>query len=225
MKNLFFFCLLLFTSAQVSAQKCGSLYFSPGKKNIQFANYTKHGDDDGQIVYRISNISTKGSTGSSQVNVQIYDKLHKLIGTNNCNVKCNGNVLLLDMKFFLPQQQVEQFKNAAAKETPAFLEYPGTLNTGDKLKDGIFEMHADKNGLELALRMEITDRAVTGTEKASTPAGIWNCFVIRSKVKLSVKTGPISIPLQFETTEWFNPAVGIVKATSSTGYAEVVAIN
>ncbi|MCC6288726.1 MAG: hypothetical protein IT249_12665 [Chitinophagaceae bacterium] len=225
MKNLFFYILLGLTSLQLPAQKCGSLYFSLGKKNIQLGNYTKRGENDGQIVYKISNISTKGNTITSLINVQIYDKLQKLIGSNNCNAKCNGNVLLLDMKFFLPQQQIEQFKNTSTKEKPGDLEYPNILKVADKLRDGILEMQADKNGLELALRMDITERVVTGTEKITTSAGTWNCFVIRSKTKLSIKTGPISIPMQFETVEWFNPSSGIIKTTNSTGYTEVVAIN
>ncbi|MFT3947952.1 MAG: hypothetical protein QM763_13360 [Agriterribacter sp.] len=225
MKNLFFSIAFILAATQLFAQKCGTLYFSSGKKNIQLANYTKRGEDEGQIVYKISNISTKGNTSSAQINVQIFDKLEKLIGSNNCNVKCNGNVLLLDMKLFLPQQQIEQFRNASVKEKPAFLEYPVILKVGDKLKDGLFEMEADRNGLELALRMEIVNRTVTGTEKVSTSAGTWDCVVIRSKTKLNVKTGPISIPMQFETTEWFNPSAGIIKTTTSTGYMEVAAIN
>lgn len=225
MKNLIFSGLLLLASAPVFAQKCGSLYFSTGKKNIQLASYTKRGDDDGQIVYKISNVSVKGNTSSSQINVQLFDKLQKLIGVNTCTAKCNGNTLLLDMKFFLPLQQVEQFKNTAVKEHPSFLEYPGTLKAGDKLKDGIFEMEADKNGLQQSLHMEIIDRTVTGTEKISTLAGTWDCFVIKYKTKLQVKTGPIAIPMQFEATEWFNPSAGIIKTIHSIGSTEVVAIN
>ncbi|PVD51843.1 hypothetical protein DC498_12385 [Terrimonas sp.] len=225
MKSLLFTIFLTIAFLELAAQKCGSLYFSSGKKTIQLASYTRRGDDDGQIVYKISNISVKGNTSSSQINVQIFDKLQKLIGSNICNVKCNGNILLLDMKFFLPQQQIEQFKNAAIKEKAAFLEYPIALQPGDRLKDGIFEMEADKNGLELILKMEITERAVAGKEKVSTSAGAWDCFVIKSTTKLSIKTGPISIPIQFETTEWFNPSAGIIKTTNSTGYTEIVAIN
>lgn len=216
---------MLFCSVQVFAQKCGSMYFSTTKKNIQFASFTKRGDDDGQMVYKISNVSTKGNVSSSVINVQIYDKLQKLIGTNNCNAKCNGNTLLLDMKLFVPQQQIEQFKNATIKETASFIEYPGTLKAGDNLKDASFEMSADKNGLQLVLNMKIFDRTVSGIEKTATSAGTWDCFIIKYKTKLEVKTGPIAIPIQFETTEWFNPALGIIKTTNSTGYAEVAAIN
>lgn len=225
MKKIVFGCLLLFTSMPIFAQKCGALYFSSNKKNIQLANFTKRGDDDGQIVYKISNISSKGNITTSQVSVQAYDRLQKLISTNNCNAKCNGNTLLLDMKFYIPQQQLEQFKNTSAKEKSSFLEYPGVLKIGDKLKDGIFEIDADKNGVPLSLHMEISDRTITGSEKLSTSAGTWDCFIIKYKTKLQVKTGPISIPIQFETTEWFNVSMGILKTTNSTGYAEVVAIN
>lgn len=225
MKSLVFSCLLLSVSAQVFAQKCASLYFSSNKKNIQLASYTRRGDDDGHVLYKISNIVVKGNTSTSQINVQIFDKLQKLIGTTNCNAKCNGNTLLLDMKLYLPQQQLEQFKNTAPKEKTAFLEYPGTIKTGDNLKNGVFEMEADKNGLQLSLHMEVFDRTVTGTAKISTSAGAWDCYIIKYKTKLQVKTGPIAIPLQFESTEWFNPLVGIIKTTNSTGYTELAAIN
>lgn len=225
MKNIFIPVCFLLLSLQLSAQKCGSLYFSNAKKNIQLASFTKRGVDDGQIIYKVSNISTKGNTSTSQISVQVFDKLQKLIGSNNCNVKCNGNVLLLDMKLFLPQQQIEHFNSPTVKEKPGFLEYPASLKINDKLKDGVLEMQADKNGIEQSLIMEITERTVTGTEKLSTSAGTWDCFVIKYKTTLKVKTGPISIPIQFDATEWFNPASGIIKTTNSTGYTEVVAIN
>lgn len=225
MKKNIFFCFFLFAYIQAFSQKCGQLYFSSAKKNIQLASFTKRGDDDGQVVYKISNIAIKGNTGSSQIDVQIFDKLQKIIGYNTCIAKCNGNTLFLDMKLFLPQQQLEQFRNTTVKENHTFLEYPGILKTGDNLKTATFQMEAEKNGLPLALQMDIFDRTVTGTEKISTSAGTWDCYIIRYKTKLQVKTGPIAIPIQFETTEWFNPAMGIIKSTNSTGYTEVVAIN
>ena len=131
---------------------------------------------------------------------------------------------MMDMNLFLPQQQTEQFNKAQARVKNAFLEYPAAMKTGDRLKDGSFNMEIDNNGLKQILKMQILNRTVTGTEKVSTKAGNWNCIAISYQVKLNIQTGPIVIPLNYNATEWYAPGFGIVKTVSEAGSTEIVAV-
>jgi len=222
MKKLIPFFFLLVANYAFS-QHCSS-YFLLGKKTIQFDTYNKRNDKTGFVVYKISNASSKGNGGTSQVNMQVFDKNKKLLSTYSNAVKCGGDVLLMDMKFFIPQQQAEQYGSSDVISKNTFLEYPSTMQQGEKLKDGSFAMEVDKNGLKQILQMDITNRTVTGMETITNAAGKWNCYVIKYDLKLTLQTGPIAIPITIENTEWFAPLAGIVKTFSGTATTEISTI-
>lgn len=206
------------------SQDCKSSYFLQQNKTVELGIYNKRGDDNGMVSYKILNVSTKGAVTTGVVKCDMLDKTKKTISSSLNNVKCENGIMYMDMKLFLPQQQAEQFNKADAKAKNAFLEYPLTVKAGDKLKDGNFEMVADKNGLKQTLKMLIHNRQVTGTQKITTSAGTWDCVVITYQTKLDMQTGPIAIPLTFETTEWYAPGFGIVKTVGKNSSTELIAV-
>lgn len=215
MKRLLLICFFVLPYIYSFSQHCTN-YFLDSRKTIQLDNYNKRGDNDGFVVYKVSNVATKGNTVTSQVNAQLFDKNKKQLSNSNNIIKCMGNVLMVDMKLFMPQQQTEQYGSSEAILKNTFLEYPATLKTGDHLKDGSFEMEVDKNGLKQMLQMDITNRTVYGTETIVTSAGKWQCFVIKYSLKLNLQTGPIAIPLSMEITEWYAPSFGTIKTANGT---------
>jgi len=204
-------------------QPCASYFFEP--KKIEWLRYNTRGIQDGTLLYTISAQSLKNNPANATVNVQLYDRNKKLLNTGNYSVKCLGQYVSVDMRFFIPAQQVEQYMSPTAKMKMSFLEYPLHLKAGDQLKDGFFQMENDKNGLKQILQMKIVQRTVTGMEPVTTAAGTWNCFVITSLLRLNLQTGPISIPLSMQMTEWYAPSFGIVKTSSAEGYAEINSVN
>ena len=154
----------------------------------------------------------------------MFDKKGKSIIKADMNVKCNGGVMMMDMKIFIPSQQAEQFNKAEATASNVFLEYPSNMKAGDNLKDGNFNMEINNNGLKQTLNMVIDNRKVESKESVTTPAGTWDCFKISFHSKLNIKTGPIGIPMNIEGTEWFAPGFGIVKSESKNGGTEITSI-
>ncbi|MFT3700959.1 MAG: hypothetical protein QM802_01205 [Agriterribacter sp.] len=223
MKKLLLICLTIALHAYVHAQHCTS-YFFDNKKIIQLDNYNKRGDKDGYLIYKITGITTKGSTTTAQVNTQLFDKNKKLLNTGNHIVKCFGDMVLMDMKLFIPQQQTEQYGSPETILKNSFLEFPADMKEGDHLKDGHFEMEVDKNGLKQILQMDITDRVITGKETITTTAGRWECFIIKQSIKLNLQTGPIAIPLTIETTEWYAPSLGIAKTITGEQATQLASI-
>ncbi|HRP31773.1 MAG TPA: hypothetical protein PKV73_07775 [Agriterribacter sp.] len=224
MKYVLFILSFLLLSRISHAQDCASFYLFRQNATVQYAVYNKKGNANGTLLYHVFSQTAKGGNITSVLHTTLLNKEGKVLNTGASNIKCNNGTLLMDMKLFLPQQQTEQFNRANAKIKDAFLEYPGGLKNGDKLKDGMFSMEIDNNGIKQLLKMQITNRSVTGMEKINTKAGTWNCVVISYQVNLNIQTGPISIPLNFTAKEWFAPGTGIIKSESETGSTELVGI-
>ncbi|HRO45149.1 hypothetical protein [Agriterribacter sp.] len=224
MKDLLLVLPFILLCRSADAQACASFYLLQDNKTIELAVYNNKGNPNGTILYNTSGQSVKGSTTTATLHTTLLNKAGKPVNKGVSNVKCSSGTLMMDMNLFLPQQQTEQFNTAQAKVKNAFIEYPAAMQTGDKLRDGTFDMEIDNNGVKQVLKMQILDRTVTGAEKISTKAGAWDCVTITYRVKLNIQTGPISIPLNFEATEWFAPGFGIVKTGSEAGSTEIVAI-
>ncbi|MBX3256971.1 MAG: hypothetical protein KF862_22730 [Chitinophagaceae bacterium] len=222
--KMIFLIAACFSYYILHSQDCKSFYLLQNNKTIELGIYNKRGDNNGMLSYKISGVSIKGAVTTASVKADLFDKTKKLISSSINNIRCENGAFLADMKLFIPQQQAEQFNKVDVKAKNAYLEYPAGIQPGDRLKDGSFEMEADKNGLKQTLKIEILNREVTGTEKITTPAGSWDCLVITYHTRLHIQTGPIAIPLTFESTEWFARGFGVVKTVSQTGSMEVVSV-
>lgn len=192
---------------------------------MEWFHYNARGVLDGTIIYTMLPLSVKNKAGNASINIQLFDVNQKLLNTDNYIVKCLGQHMSIDMRFYLPAQQVEQYMTPASKMKPAFLEYPLDLKTGDQLKSGYFRVENDENDLKQILQMNISQRMVKGMEHVTTRAGDWDCFKITYTLTLKLQTGPITIPLSMEMTEWYAPSFGIVKKSSAEGYSEINSVN
>ena len=185
--------------------------------------YNKKGEESGKDIYNISDVQTSGTETTATVNSEMFDKKGKSIAKSTSNIKCNGGVMMMDMKMMLPQQQVEQFKTGEAKADNMYLEYPSGMKVGDQLKDGNFTMTGQNGSMNYTISLAITERKVEAQESVTTTAGTWQCFRITSKSHMNVKT-VIGIPMNFETTEWYAPGFGVVKTESKSGSTAITSI-
>ena len=130
------------------AQDCKNYYFFQNAKVIEMTITNKKGEPSGKQVYTVTSATNSGSTATAVVNSEMFDKKGKSITKADMNVKCNGGVMMMDMKIFIPSQQAEQFNKAEATASNVFLEYPSNMKAGDNLKDGNFNMEINNNGLK-----------------------------------------------------------------------------
>ena len=186
--------------------------------------YNKKGNENGKQVLTISDVNKAGSTVTSTVNSEMFDKNGKLIAKASNKIQCDAGVIMMDMKMFIPSQQMAQMKNAEAKAIASYLEYPASMNIGDKLIDGKFKMDVDNNGLTTTLDMDMTNRSVQAKEKVTSAAGSWDAFKITYNSKMKMKIAGIGIPVNTEVTEWYVPDFGIIKTESKYGSTLITAI-
>ncbi|HMH22035.1 MAG TPA: hypothetical protein VK563_09675 [Puia sp.] len=219
----FFLIAGLTGTLQAFSQDCKSYFFLQKNKTIEMTIYNKKGEPNGKMVYLVSDVATAGATTTAALASEMFDKKGKSTAKANSSIRCNGGVMMIDMKMMIPQQQAAQFKTDV-KADNVYLEYPANMQPGADLKDGNFSMEMNNGGLAQTLNMLISNRKVEGKESVTTEAGTWDCFKISFKSKIGVKTGFINIPINMDGTEWFAPGFGVVKSQSKYGGTAITSI-
>lgn len=214
--------LLIVFSLQ--AQDCNNYFFLQNNKVVEMTIYNKKGDPNGKQVYTISDVKNSGSSTTSSLQSEFFDKKGKSVVKGSGRVACNGGVMLVDMKMMLPQQQQEQFSKADAKVEDFYIEYPYNMQPGDQLKDGNMNMEMETNGLKQSITMVVNNRKVEAKETVTTSAGTWECYKISFKMKISIKTMGIGMPINTEGYEWYAPGFGIVKSETKQGGTAITSI-
>ena len=207
------------------AQECSKFFYLQKDKTIEMTIYNKKGEPNGKQVYTVSDVTTGGGTTTGKLASEMFDKKGKSMAKANSSVQCNGGVFSIDMKMMLPQQQAEQ----SGGETQVtgqtnYIDYPNNMKVGDQLKDGAFSMDIKRGGMTQTMNMTITERKVLGQESVTTTAGTWDCFKISAHTHIAIKTGIISIPMNFDNTEWYAPGFGIVKSDGKYGGTAITSI-
>lgn len=214
-----------FAVLSANAQDCSKYYVFQTNKIITIGVYDRKGEDNGKIVYTVTN----AAGDSAVLNSETFSSKGKSMGKSISTVKCNNGMFMIDMKLMMPPQQPQQGPmkdaNATATATSSFLEYPATMNTGDKLKDGSFNITADNGGPKSSMNFDIYDRKVAGKESVTVPAGTYDCYKITYTSKVKIKSGPFSLPsFSVDIKEWFVPGFGIVKTENKSGSTALVSI-
>ena len=217
-------CFVSLLSITSIAQDCTDYFFLQNNKTIEISFFNKKGKPNGRQVYNVSNVQNNGGVTTATLNSEMFDKKGKSQAKGTSFIECTGGIMKVDMTMMLPQQQQEQFSKAEAKMDKIYIEYPVSMQIGDQLKDGNFNMDMETGGMKQNVSMVIDNRKVVGKENVSTPAGSWDCFKITYNSRTTVKTMGIGIPVKFEATEWYAPGFGIVKTESKYGTTEITSV-
>ena len=216
--------LVFFIALKPYAQNCGGYYYLQNNKTVEMSMLDKKGDLSGKLVYTVRDVQNDNNEMSASVESQIFDKKGRTIAKGSSRMKCNGGVMMMNMKMMIPAPQAEQFSQASAKSDDFYIEYPVSMNKGDELKEGRLTMEVDNNGMQQSISINVYDRKVEDKEKVTTPAGTWDCYKISYKNKMSIRMMGVGIPMNIEGTEWYAPGFGVVKSYSKHGTMEITAI-
>src|SRR6476620_2780741 len=100
--------LLLFgaviCSLEIYAQDCNGYYFLQNNKTIEMAILNKKGEQSAKQVYTVSNVNTSGNSTTANLESEMFDKKGKSMAKSKANIKCDGGVMMIDMKMAMPQQ-------------------------------------------------------------------------------------------------------------------------
>jgi hypothetical protein len=194
------------------AQDCKNYYFMSTNSTVEMTVYDKKGKESGKQTWNIADVKKNGNSYEANINSSFTDDKGKVISNATGVYKCASGVLMADIKMSMPQQQMEQYKDAEASMDPVYLEYPSNPSVGQTLKDADFKMNTEtKSGMKTTITFNETNRKIASKESVTTPAGTWEAFVITYDSQFKAQIGPIGVPFNLSVKEWFVPNFGIVK--------------
>lgn len=206
MKNLLLWSLLtLFFVQTAIAQECGGLAIKEGS-GFEMTNFDGKGKEIGKLIYKITKVTQEGGFTLMSIEMESTDNKGKSDFKNNYQLKCDGNVITLDAKSMINQEQLKSFQNLDMKFTYDNIEYPTKYTVGEKLKDASVKGTGQSGPMAVNFDMLIKNREVLAAENITTPAGTFDAFKIKSEMAMAMKMG-FPIKMELETISYRAPGV------------------
>ncbi len=208
MKNLIVtFILLLSTSLIMIAQNSCSVYypFTEGA-TAEITSYDRKDRVAAVVTYTVEEVRDTGDALVATMSSQIKDEDNEELAETTYDITCADDKIAIDFKSMISPQMMEQFGDMDYEVTGSNLEIPNSLSVGQSLPDADLQMKINMAGINMNMNVAITDREVTGQETVTTPAGTFDCYVIRYTVETKMGMGQRGTALQ-----WIAEGVGMVK--------------
>lgn len=230
-------CLFIMTG--LFAQDCTHYLYMQKDKTIEMTGFNKKGDVTMKSVSKVSDVSTADGTTTAMVDVEIFDKNGKSMGTSTMECKCNGSSFSMQMHFTADQKSKQPTNMNIKVNGSGAEDYPSDMKVGDHLKDYTSQIQMFSGTTST---VKVTDRIVEAKENLTTPAGTWECFKISYKSSITTaftkstsdtvnkvvsifnKLGIKQPANTNTTTAWYVPGLAVVKTETKTGYYEITGI-
>jgi hypothetical protein len=201
-KTLFTAMAVIMMMHLAMAQDCAQFINAVNGKKLIYTNLDAKGKSTGKFNYN----TAKKDASTVAVHTEVFDKDGKSVGSSDSEAKCNGNVISIDMKSFIPPASVKQFSKMQMQGDAKYLIYPLNLKAGQTLDDGSVNIIVNNDGHQMGdIQMDITNRKVEQEETVNTQAGDFNCFRISYDTMIKVKMMGIGFPVHMRVVEWFSP--------------------
>jgi len=221
MKKIFFVAGLFILSCYFAlAQECTFYYPKTEGAKLEYTSYDAKNKITGSSIQTIKKVTEDAGAVSASIEVQVFDKKGKDLGTKAYDVKCENGIYSIDMKSFMDPATMASYEEMDVKVNSTNLEIPTNLNIGDILPDGKLDITVYSEGMRImGMNTDITQRIVEGKEQITTEAGTFDCY----KITYTITTKTM-FSVRVEAAEWIAENVGTVKSETysrgkSIGYS------
>lgn len=211
--RLFSILIITFSFAYSSFAQCNEYYQLSEGSEWEMESYNAKGKVTGRNTQKVTRFDGQGDSFTATVHSVIYDKKDKEVMQGDLDFKCDNGTMIVDMRNFINEEQMQMFQSYEMKVEAENLEVPNNLSVGQSLKDGSVTVTASNSPIPMNMSVTITDRKVVGKETVTTPAGTFECYKITSKSTVNTKMG-LGMKFEYTTIEWLAPKVAVVKSES-----------
>jgi hypothetical protein len=183
--TLFF---VVMTTSITLAQDCNGFNLKSGN-GFEMDSFDGKGKLNGKMTYKISNVSSEGGFVVYTIDFESFSSKGKSELKNTYKMRCQGNVISLDAKSLISQDQMKSMENFQMKFTSDDIEYPAKLSAGDKLKDASLKGEGSSGPLSIVMNMLIFNRKVESQEKLTIPAGSYDAYKVSSDMTMETQMG------------------------------------
>ena len=205
--------LVLAAAQPGHTQSCDTFY--PLKKGVsgEMTSYSPKNKMQSRVSYAVTETKTLPDGVEAEIASEMFDDKNKPITQTTYTVQCRGGNIYLDMESMLNKGAFAGMKDVEVQLETDYLQYPGTLKTGDKLPNGAITMTVLAQGREIATNnMQITNRRVTGTEQITTPAGTFTAQVVEYDLVSHMRTMGLGKPVTTRVKEYISKGAGVVRS-------------
>lgn len=197
-------CVMML-SLRAFAQQCAGYDFKEGS-GFEMNNFDGKGKAIGKLIYKITKVAAEGSNTVVTIDMESFNSKGKSEFKNTYQMKCDGNVLILDAASMISQEQLKSFQNMEMKFTYDNIEIPAKLSAGDKLKDASVKGEGKSGPMPVTFNMVIKNRTVAGQEKLTIPAGSYDVYKINSDMDMAMVMG-FPVKMEMQTVSYRAPGV------------------
>lgn len=192
--------LILAVTRSLHAQDCMGFNLKAGS-GFEMENFDAKGKSTGKLIYKISNVANEGGFVVYTIDFESLNTKGKSELKNTYTMRCKGNVLSLDTKSLISQEQMKSLENFEMKFTSDDIEYPAKLKAGEKLKDATLKGEGASGPLTMTMNMQISNRLVGEQEKLTIPAGTFDVHKVSSDILMETHMG-IKIKIEMQTVSY-----------------------
>jgi hypothetical protein len=215
MKQLIIF-LAAFLSINLQAQNCDNGFY-PFKAGAhwEMTNYSASNKVEGKSSSVVNSITKTTDGFKANVTAKGEDAKGKESFSSNYDIECARNIIKMNMKNLISQEQLSAYKDMQIDFTTDNLETPNSLKIGDSLKSSSITMTVKSNDMVIStMTIEIYNRIVLAKEEITVPAGTYMCYKIGYKTRVTNSIAGMPMKTDLENTEWLSPGAGVVKQES-----------
>lgn len=214
MKKVFGIVVLLMLGGTFCAHaQCNQFYQFEEGGEWEMETYNAKGKLTGKIRQKVLSLNSKANGFDATVSSVMENEKGKELHTGEYAFSCEDGIIYVDMRKFIPREQMEALGNYEFKMEGENLEFPNSLSVGSQLKDGSILLTAEGSTIPIKMNCVISDRKVVGMETLSTAMGDIECYKITSKSTIRNQMG-INMTFTSNAVEWIAPKYGVVKSES-----------
>lgn len=219
---LFFITTSILLSGNLLAQNCESYYLTKSGSSMTLKQFNAKGKYQGSSKSTILDTKPLAAGMEMTVKAESADEKDKPLSSTTFNVKCENNEVFIDMRNFVPSDQMAAYKDMELKISGDLIELPSDLSAGQSLKDGHMTMEMWSGEMKvMTMKFDITNRQVEAIEDKTTPAGTFSCARISYDIDMKVMFN-----VHLHVVDWVAKNVGTVRSESYNkeklqGYSEL----
>ena len=204
---------LFICSMLVAFSQCNDYYVLQDGTSWTYENYNGKGKPTGKNIQKVKSFEKTTSGFVATINSTVLDDKGKTLTEGDLEMTCENGTITMDMRKFIPQEQLKALSSYEMKIESENLELPSKLTVGQSLKDGSVSLTTEGSPIPMSMAVTISNRKVVGKETITTPAGTFDCYKITNTSHMKSKIG-INFSADFSGTEWIAEKVGFVKSES-----------
>lgn len=200
---------ILCTITFVKSQNCSKYYAFDEGAESELTIYNAKGKVESILVYKV--LSTNNSEGitTATMSTQMKDKKGNSLTSTEFTATCTGGIVSIDFESLMNSESLQSFGEMEYDVTGTNLDLPNDLSIGQNLNDAEILITLKKSGMTMTMGTQITDRKVVNQETITTPAGTYDCYVIKHTNKVTSMMGFGG--RQWNSKTWVSEGVGVVK--------------